>query len=173
MVSNVYLHFFRQNRLCFQAIPGICQRNCRKFCFGCKQWSVYYGFQCFFSFFSSKQILFPSNSRNWPTEFRKFCFVCKQWIVYYGFQCLFKFFSSKQTLFPSNSRNWLTVFRKFYFVNIGLFFFSGIHIQSFFILYHNIVRDTKMIKESSDLSHGPENAFDVGSVQLVNGITTD
>ena len=23
MVSNVYLHFFRQNKLCFQAIPGI------------------------------------------------------------------------------------------------------------------------------------------------------
>ena len=23
MVSNIYLHFFRQNKLCFQAIPGI------------------------------------------------------------------------------------------------------------------------------------------------------
>ena len=27
MVSNVYLHFFRQNKLCFQTIPGIGWRN--------------------------------------------------------------------------------------------------------------------------------------------------
>ena len=31
MVSNVYLHFFRQNKLCFQAVPGISYRNFKNF----------------------------------------------------------------------------------------------------------------------------------------------
>ena len=31
MVSNVYLHFFRQNKLCFQTIPGIGSRNFKNF----------------------------------------------------------------------------------------------------------------------------------------------
>ena len=31
MVSNVYLHFFRQNKLCFQTIPGIAETNFENF----------------------------------------------------------------------------------------------------------------------------------------------
>ena len=31
MVSNVYLHFFRQNKVCFQAIPGMGWRNFENF----------------------------------------------------------------------------------------------------------------------------------------------
>ena len=83
----MFIYIFSSKQTLFSSNSRNCPTEFRKFWFVYKHWSVYYGFQCLFTFFSSKQTLFPSNSRNWQTKFRKFCFVCKHWSVYYGFQC--------------------------------------------------------------------------------------
>ena len=42
-----------------------------KFCFVCKHCSVYFGFQCLFTFFWCKHTLFSNISENFQSEFRQ------------------------------------------------------------------------------------------------------